>query len=1033
MITITETKKVTNQLNKLESSKILVIIDPNVANPQQLAAGVISGAEVKILDAYRDGIIQITEILRENPNIATLHLVSHGSPGCIYLGNSELSLDTLPQYAAELTTWFSPSPHLPVSPSPRLKTPSLLLYGCNVAQSDAGAEFLGRLQQITQAKIQASSSKIGNSELGGNWQLDIAVGETSALNTAEIAFSLATQNAYAGIFVAPVANNDPFSAEFELSDLDGSNGFVINGIDVNYRSELSVSNAGDINADGIDDLIIGAWGAGNHSGESYVVFGSSNVGSSGTIELSDLDGNNGFVLHGIDQDDRSGKSVSNAGDINGDGIDDLIIGAPYAEANSERSGESYVVFGGSNIGSSGTFELSDLDGSNGFVLHGIDIFDSAVNHISGKSVSNAGDINGDGIDDLIIGAAYADPNGDSSGESYVIFGGSNVGSSGTVELSDLDGSNGFVINGIDESDHSGWSVSNAGDINEDGIDDIILGAWGADPNGERSGESYVVFGSSNVGSSGTVELSELDGSNGFVLHGIDELDNSGFSVSNAGDINADGIADLIIGAPAIRDTGESYVVFGDRNIGSSGTFELSALDGSNGFALQSIYGDEWSGWSVSNVGDVNGDGIDDIIIGSILASPNHLKSFAGESYVVFGGSNVGSSGTIEISGLDGRNGFVINGIDESDQSGWSVSNAGDINADGIDDLIIGTAFAEESYVVFGRGLISTDEDTPFTTSNVLTNDYDADGDSLTIIGINTTETKGLVINNGDGTFDYDPLNAFDYLSAGKSATDSFNYTISDGHGSFDSATVTITIHGMNDTLFGGAGADKLLAQNPYNTLFGRDGNDTLYGGISADQLHGQNDNDILDGGFGNDTLYGGAGADKLSGNEGNDSLFGGDGKDTLFGRAGADKLSGGKYNDSLVGGDGNDTLFGGAGADLLLGNQDDDKLTGSDGNDSLVGGYGNDTLNGGLGLDNLTGEAGSDRFALLSGVTADRDIILDYQEGVDFLKLTGSLTFDDLAIAQVGADTEIRETATNETLATLIGIDAGTIDSSDFV
>ncbi len=188
-----------------------------------------------------------------------------------------------------------------------------------------------------------------------------------------------------------------------------------------------------------------------------------------------------------------------------------------------------------------TFNLADLDGSNGFVINGIDERD-----FSGRSVSGAGDINGDGIDDLIIGAYRADPNGGYSGESYVVFG-RDAGFDASLELSALDGSNGFVLNGIDTDDRSGVSVSGAGDINGDGIDDLIIGADGAEPNGDDSGESYVVFGR-DTGFDAALELSELDGSNGFVLNGIDTDDRSGFSVSDAGDINGDGIDDLIIGA-----------------------------------------------------------------------------------------------------------------------------------------------------------------------------------------------------------------------------------------------------------------------------------------------------------------------------------------------------------------------------------------------------------------------------------------------------------------------------------------------------
>ena len=495
-----------------------------------------------------------------------------------------------------------------------------------------------------------------------------------------------------------------FPPVLQLSDLDGTNGFVLDGELAGDASGFTVSAAGDINGDGIADLIIGASTAdpnGSASGRSYVVFGKT-TGFSTPLALSSLDGSNGFVLDGEAAEDFSGVAVSAAGDINGDGIDDLIIGADGADPNVSASGRSYVVFGRST-GFSSPLSLSSLDGTNGFKLDGQDVFD-----LSGRAVSAAGDVNGDGVDDLIIGAPFASPNGSYSGRSYVVFG-RTTGFSSALALSSLDGNNGFVLDGEAAGDYSGYSVSAAGDINGDGIDDLIIGASYADANGTNSGRSYVVFGKT-TGFSSSLALSSLDGLNGFMLDGEAAGDRSGRSVSAAGDINGDGIDDLIIGANRAsvngNYSGRSYVVFG-KTTGFSSSLALSSLDGTNGFMLDGEAAGDGSGGSVSAIGDLNGDGIDDLIIGALGADANGGNS--GRSYVVFGKAT-GFSSPLPLASLDGSNGFMLDGESAGDISGVAVSAVGDVNGDGVADLIIGASGADpngnnqsgRSYVVFGN-------------------------------------------------------------------------------------------------------------------------------------------------------------------------------------------------------------------------------------------------------------------------------------------------------------------------------------------
>ena len=319
-----------------------------------------------------------------------------------------------------------------------------------------------------------------------------------------------------------------------MSGADGSVLHAFFGLTAGDRFGHSVSAAGDVNGDGFDDVIIGADrddGNGLDSGSARV--------------FSGLDGR---VLHtflGDAANDFFGFSVSGAGDVNGDGFADLIVGAYGDDDNGSYSGSARV-----------------FSGADGSVLQTI-LGDSRFDRL-GTSVSGAGDVNGDGFADVIVGAFEDDDNGLNSGSARVIL---------TTPIDNQM----RTFDGRTADDRFGYSVAGAGDVNGDGIDDLVVGAIGDDRNGSFAG---------------SVEI--FSGDDGRVLHtffGDSAGDGIGRSVASAGDVNNDGFADIIAGA-----TGDD-----DNGIGSGSARVFSGVDGN---VLYTFFGDsayDFFGQSVSGL------------------------------------------------------------------------------------------------------------------------------------------------------------------------------------------------------------------------------------------------------------------------------------------------------------------------------------------------------------------------------------------------------------------------------------------------
>ena len=320
--------------------------------------------------------------------------------------------------------------------------------------------------------------------------------------------------------------------------------------------------------------------------------------------------------------------------------------------------------------------------------------------------------------------------------------------------------------------------------------------------------------------------------------------------------------------------------------------------------------------------------------------------------------------------------------------------------------------------------------------DVLANDTDPDGDSLTVISVDGGTILQGSVTLEDGVLRYSPNGQFDGLLAGETAIDRFTYTISDSRGGTDTDTASFTIIGANegeDLLFTG-GDDQVTGDASNNIFKGRDGDDQINGADGDDEINGGAGNDILNGDAGNDVLRGNSGDDIVNGGDGDDELYGGGGVDIMDGGAGDDLILGVTGDDQLSGGEGDDNIFGRADNDTLDGGDGDDRLTGNQGDDVMMGGAGRDVLVAGGGDDTLTGGNGQDFFVFLDERGAD--VITDYEIGVDHIVMTNrsfgdrGVVFSDLGIAQAGADTVVTERGLQITLE---GVDAADLTEDDFV
>ncbi len=382
---------------------------------------------------------------------------------------------------------------------------------------------------------------------------------------------------------------------------------------------------------------------------------------SGSLSAADAE------LTGERTQDYAGTCVSDAGDVNGDGFGDVIVGATGNHDGGSSAGAAFLVLGGPSPGGR---SLSVADAQ----YTGEAAYDGA-----GSGVSAAGDFNGDGFGDLIVGAAWSNSG---AGSAYLLLGSAlPVGMGLAAAAAEYSGEAG--------NDKAGFAVSNAGDVNGDGFDDVIIGAYGNADAGADAGAAYLILGSASPSSFGL-------GSADARFTGAAAGDAAGLSVSTAGDFDGDGLADVVVGAYGNGDggirAGAAYLILGGPSPGNLGLASADAR-----FTGESA--GELAGFGVSDAGDVDGDGLGDLLVGAYADGGGGAG--AGAAYLILGRA---APTSLNLAFADAK--YI--GEAASDAAGYDVSGAGDVDADGFDDVLVGAlgqdtggSSAGAAYLVLG--------------------------------------------------------------------------------------------------------------------------------------------------------------------------------------------------------------------------------------------------------------------------------------------------------------------------------------------
>jgi Ca2+-binding RTX toxin-like protein len=972
----------------------LVLVDSTVNDYESLVQNL--RAEVVVLNPTQDGVEQITEVLAAHDNIESLHILSHGDAGRLYLGSTQLSSETLDHYSDQIQDWQQAF----------TSDTNILLYGCEVAGDEEGRQFVRQLSELTQSDIAASTNLTGSAALGGDWELEFVTGEIHAPLVFDAA-AIAAYESVLGVLVSESFTNDDVTEKTWKFETGSVSGVQSAPPFLTARTDPTTP-AGGLPGGGTD------------------------AAGQGALRLTSAAFNqSAFVLYDKPFSAAQGVSISfdffayggssrNSLPPGGDGISFFLVDA--AETRPITAGG----FGGSlgyansvnpTVGGVPGTTISGIEG--GYVGVGFDEFGNFSSNTEGRNGGAAGGLTADSV--AVRGR-------ESSGYTYLTGTGTlnpgidNLSATSRaaaqrraqIDITPVVGSTGGILSVKVDLDNDG-NFTDAGET----LPDYDLRANnGAFPANLKLGFASSTGDSTNIHEVRNLKVTTF--SPGVTFSGTGVTTDPATGISSLTTIEG-GTAQTV------------SVVLGKRPT-SNVTLNLVSTDTTEGTVSVPALTFTPANWdtpqtfTITPVDDAIADGsIPYTITTTFTSTDPEYAALNPADISVTNFDNEPAAGntppvvpTVTPPAIAPGGTVALTGLTATDPDGIGFYTITTIPAPDQGTLFLGNPAANGVPVTAGQNLTPAQIGQLFFRAGA--------GFSSTDFTYTATDSRGATsarrtVPFGEICLPGTPING------------------TNGRNRLDGA------NGVNDIIFGRGGNDRIRGLSCNDVLDGGAGNDRIIGGTGRDTIRGRTGNDTILGGAGADNLNGGLGADRVDGGDGDDNIRGRRGVDLLIGRAGNDIISGGLRNDRIRGGAGDDILDGGRGDDVVKGGGGNDRITGRAGRDTLVGFAGNDTMAGGLGNDLLVGGLGADRLSGNRGrdvfeyrsLQEGGDTITDFaanRDSINLSRISGGRSFGSFVrLSQSGSDTlvQVRGGSGSTLLATLTGVTASTLTASNFV